>query len=367
MTQRFLFISTCLLTVLLAKAQMKTRNVVSNVYNNVYIDRNDDGSVLQNDMVAYKMSLPDDTIEFLKADNSDKKMPVFVFVQGSQPIPLVLNYGNNLTATFLNNIDKGVLSKYHVIEITMPNTPLYCDSTFLDDQCRYIPTGKPMEFDYNYVRRNHLDTYLTRAYSVIDYITTQQWADEKNIVVFGHSQGAYIAAALAARDKRISAVGLASFCPLGRMQGQVIEARLNGIAGKTTIQQATDKIKEISDYWRYLQNADDKEYQKSRKGDLPSTTKSFSQPVFEEISKLSQPVFIAYGTSDYHSVLCELFPLYFAQYEKENYKVVPMSGRGHNFENINEDGTHDWNDIKWHEVTSEFLKFVDSHKNKNLK
>ena len=244
----------------------------------------------------------------------------------------------------------------------MPNTPLYCDSTLLDDQCRYIPTGKPMEFDPNYVRRNHLDTYLERAHAVIDYIAAQQWADKNNIVVFGHSQGAYVAAAIAARDKHISAVGLASFCPLGRMQGQVMEARLNGIAGKTTIQQATDKIKEISDYWKYLQNVNDKEYQQNQKGDLPSTTKSFSQPVFEEICKLNQPVFIAYGTNDFHSVLCDLFPLYFVQYGKENYKVMPMNDRGHNFEIINKDGTHDWNNIKWHEVTSEFIKFAGLYK-----
>lgn len=146
-------------------------------------------------------------------------MPVFVFIQDSQPIPLVLNYGNNLTAIFLNIIDKYALSKYHVFEITMPDTPLYCDSTFLDDQCRYVPTGKPMEFDHNYVRCNHLDTYLTRVHAVIDNITEQQWADRNNIVVFGHFQGAYIAAALAARDKRISAVGLATLrCRLARTE-----------------------------------------------------------------------------------------------------------------------------------------------------
>lgn len=346
-----------------AKAQPPISEVTSSIYHDVLIDKNDDGSIVHKDMVAYKLCQENDTIEFLKADNSDRPMPVFVFVQGSQPIPLVLNFGNDLTATFLNNLDKSVFSHYHVVEISMPSTPLCCDSTFLDDQCRYIPTGKPAGFDADYIRRNNLDTYLTRARAVIDYISTQQWTDQNHIVAFGHSQGAYVAAAMAAQDKRIAVVGLASFCPLGRMQGQVVEARLNAIAGKKTMRQSTDKIKEISDYWDYLQSADDEEYQKSRKGDLPSTTKSFSQPVFEEISKLSQPVFIAYGTSDYHSILCDLFPLYFAQYKKENYKVMPMDDRGHNFEVVKDDGSHDWDDTKWHEVTSEFARFAESHKN----
>lgn len=360
--KKFLTIILCLLAPILAKAQVSCSDITSSIYKNVYIDRDDDNSVVRNDMVAYQMKLEKDTIEFLKADNSDRKKPVFVFVQGSQPVPLILNYGNNLTAAFLNNLDNKVLSNYHVIEIAMPNTPLYCDSTLLDDQCRYIPLGKSNGFDPNYVKRNHLDTYLVRAKAVIDYIASQCWADKNNIVVFGHSQGAYIAAALAAQDKRISAVGLASFCPLGRMQGQVIEARLNGIAGKTTMQESSESIKKISDYWAYLQSANDEEFQNKRRGDLPSTTISFSCPVFEEINQLSQPVFIAFGTSDYHSILCDLFPLYFAQNKKKNYKILPMDNRGHNFEMINQDGTHDWNDMKWHEVTSEFVRFIESCK-----
>ena len=357
-----MFFAFYMLAVVSLKAQVPHFETTSNQYKNVYIDRNEDGSIIRKDMLAYKMNLEKDTIEFLKADVSNQQKPVFVFIQGSQPIPLILDYGNQLTATFLNNLDNAILSDYHVVEIAMPNTPLYCDSTFLDDQCRYTPTGKPMEFDPNYVRRNNLDTYLARANAVINYIATQQWADKDNIVVFGHSQGAYVAAALAARNEHVSAVGLASFCPLGRMQGQVMEARLNGVAGKTTMQQSSDKIKEISDYWEYLQSADDEEYLKQRQGDLPSTTKSFSRPVFEEISKLPQPVFIAFGTSDYHSVLCDLFPLYFVQNKKENYKVCPMNNRGHNFEMITQDGTHDWDDIKWHEVTLEFARFAKSGK-----
>ncbi len=361
MKRVFTFVLWILMAVL-SKAQVSHSDITSSIYNNVYIDRNDDGSIIQKNMVAYKMDLKNDTIEFLRADDTNQKLPVFVFIQGSQPIPLIMNFGNKLTAAFLYNLDNTILSNYHVIEIATPNTPLYCDSTSLDDQCRYVPTGEPTGFDPIYIKRNHLSTYTERANAVIDYIATQQWADKNNIIVFGHSQGAYIAAALAAQNKHVSVLGLASFCPLGRMQGQVIEARLNAIARKTTMQQSSERITEISDYWKYLQSADDEEYQKQRKGDLPSTTKSFSRPVFEEISRLRQPVFIAYGTSDYHCILCDLFPLYFAQNKKENYEILPMNNRGHNFEMINQDGSHDWEDVKWHEVTAAFARFIEKTK-----
>jgi pimeloyl-ACP methyl ester carboxylesterase len=96
--------------------------------------------------------------------------------------------------------------------------------------------------------------------------------------------------------------------------------------------------------------------------DLPATWKSFSQSVVEILANLKQPVFVAYGTRDYHSVACELLPVYFGFSGKTNYRMHPMIGRGHNFELIDEDGKPDWNDVKSNDVIMEFVKFVKKGK-----
>jgi hypothetical protein len=75
-----------------------------------------------------------------------------------------------------------------------------------------------------------------------------------------------------------------------------------------------------------------------------------------------QPVFVAYGTRDYHSISCELLPIYFGFSGKTNYKMHPMLGRGHNFELIDDEGKRIWNDSKWREVMDEFVKFVKAVK-----
>jgi hypothetical protein len=68
------------------------------------------------------------------------------------------------------------------------------------------------------------------------------------------------------------------------------------------------------------------------------------------------------GTRDYHSLACELLPIYFGLANKTNYKMYPVPGRGHNFELIDDDGKRIWNDSKWSEIIDEFVKFVKNEK-----
>jgi hypothetical protein len=71
---------------------------------------------------------------------------------------------------------------------------------------------------------------------------------------------------------------------------------------------------------------------------------------------------VVYGTRDYHSIACELLPIYLGFSGKTNYKMHPVLGRGHNFELIDDYGRIIWNDSKWSEVIDEFVKFVHEQK-----
>ncbi|MDR3227573.1 MAG: hypothetical protein LBT56_07885, partial [Prevotellaceae bacterium] len=97
-------------------------------------------------------------------------------------------------------------------------------------------------------------------------------------------------------------------------------------------------------------------------GDLPATWKSFSQSVVEILANLKQPLFVVYGTKDYHSVSCELLPIYFGFTGKKNYKLLPMLGRGHNFESVDENGKPNWDDMKTNDVILEFVNFIKDKK-----
>ena len=147
------------------------------------------------DMQATCLITDNDSIWFVRADTTEERKPVFILLQGSTPMPLITTYEEQRWTGHLHILDSTIIRDFHVIEIAMPNTPWITDYRTLDVQNAYTPTGQNFDYDETYRRRNHLDTYVSRANDVVNYISKQAWAD--SIVVFGHSQGAYIAAALA--------------------------------------------------------------------------------------------------------------------------------------------------------------------------
>ena len=170
-----------------------------------------------------------------------------------------------------------------------------------------------------------------------------------------------MAAQLVAKNKHVAAVGFSSTCPFGRVQGQVLEERLKTIAGYQSEEQADTMIARLYAFFDFCTTIDTEEYIKQYPGDTPETMISFSQPVVETLSHLSQPLFIAYGTKDFHSIGCDALPVYFAMSGKHNYQMYPMAGRGHNYELIHSDGSPDWNDTGWHDVTRQFGEFVQGY------
>lgn len=308
------------------------------------------------DMQATCLITDNDSIWFVRADTTEERKPVFILLQGSTPMPLITTYEEQRWTGHLHILGSTIIRDFHVIEIAMPNTPWITDYRTLDVQNAYTPTGQNFDYDETYRRRNHLDTYVSRANDVVNYISKQAWAD--SIVVFGHSQGAYIAAALAEKNSHVAAVGFSATSPFGRVQGQIQSERMKVIGGYQTEEQAAAAIARQYDYFAYCSVTDDEEYMKHYSGDMPRTILSFSQPVVEMLSHLRQPLFVAYGTRDFHSLGCEVLPIYFSLSGKHNYRMCPMAGRGHNYELIRADGSPDWNDMKWHEVTRLFGEFV---------
>ncbi|MDR3285855.1 MAG: alpha/beta hydrolase [Prevotellaceae bacterium] len=302
------------------------------------------------------LTTPTDTIEFTKSDTINRKKPLFLFIQGSLPKPIIEDNGDNDYYLVGFNFYVNILKGFNVIEIAMPSTPAIAKHKDLDNQGSYVKSEKPYDYDKTYMKRNVIETYVERANVVIDYLLQQDWIDNDSVFVFGHSQGAFVAARLASENENVTAVGFSSANPFGRYAGMMQETRAKAITGQITEEQAQKQINNYWSYWNYYCYATD--IPNDYIGDLPATWKSFSQSVAEILANLKQPLFVVYGTKDYHSVACELLPIYFGFSEKTNYKLHPMLGRGHNFESFDENGNPNWNDMKWQDVTIEFIKFV---------
>ncbi len=303
-----------------------------------------------------------DTISFVKYDTINEKKPLFVFLQGSLPRPLIMQLDEEkLWWTNKRNIDSSILNSCNVIEIVPPYTPIITSIENLDNLYAYSPTKEQGIYDVNYRLHNKLEVYVDRANKIINALAKEAWVNKDSIFVFGVSQGGDIATYVAKENPLVCAVGVISAGAFGRIQDIINEYRTMTIQGKITEEQMQKKLESYYAFWAYMDTIPDTTYVKESNGDIPSNQFGFAKPSVDILCNLKQPLFIAYGTRDPHSVRNELLPFYFIMTGKKNYKMRPALGRGHSFEVVRDDGSHDFDDRYPEKISAEFLEYVRSN------
>lgn len=202
---------------------------------------------------------------------------------------------------------------------------------------------------------------MERAQCVLQFLKKQSWVDVKHISVFGHSQGSYIATKLARITPEIKAVGYSSGNPDGRFTLFIRQWRRSVQSKQATPQQAQDGINEFYEAWKsYCKGIVPEGMEKS---DPAHTWTSFTLSLREDLVTMRTPVFIAYGTEDLESTeSSELMPIYFEQAGKTNYKMFPVVGCGHNFEEYKVDGSPDYDKMHWDDVMKNFVSWMEQLK-----
>jgi len=303
----------------------------------------------------------EDTICFLKTDTClTKKKPTILFCQGSMPIPLIIIDSKGSFVPFANCYNK-LSDRYNIIVVSMPHTPAWAKSDHLNKNYEYI-TDTIDKHSYNqlYLRDNYLEKYVERANYVIRYLQKQAWVDKSRLVVVGHSQGSYIAAKLAIENKSIKALGYFGGNPDGRFTQYIRAKRRAVLTKKTSVQEAQNDINKLYDTWNQYCKGIDKD---SIGIDNVKSWKSFTYSAREELAKMKTPIYVAYGTEDLeHAESCDLLPIYFERAGKTNYKMMPLVGCGHNFEEISPEGVPNWDKMHWNDVMNGFIEWWESLK-----
>ena len=303
-----------------------------------------------------------DTISFVKYDTINEKKPLFVFLQGSLPRPLIMQMDEErLWWMNRNNIDTSILKSCNVIEISHPYTPIIASMEYLDNQYAYSPTKEQGIYDINYRLHNKLEVYVDRANKIINTLAKEAWVDKDSIFIYGYSQGSHVATRVANENPLVCAVGVIASNPFGRINSIINSYRTATIQGKMTEEQMQKTLESYYEFWAYMDTIPDTTYIKEKNGDIPSNQFGFAKPSVDILCNLKQPLFIAYGTRDPHAVRNELLPFYFIMAGKKNYKMRPALGRGHSFEVVRDDGSHDFDDMYPEKISAEFLEYVRSN------
>lgn len=164
--------------------------------------------IINNQVVHFSLKHNNDIIDFIVIDTVlTTKKPIFLFCQGSLPMPLFIKQtkGNiKMIAGGIKNFDIDKIKEhYHLVMISMPKTPFIVEAKNLDNSYCYIPDPKkPEEFSNEYELSDYLENYEVRGNTVLKYLQKQKWVDNSKLIVAGHSQGSKVATAIAISNKK---------------------------------------------------------------------------------------------------------------------------------------------------------------------
>lgn len=307
------------------------------------------------DFSSFSIEEENDTIDFAIADTVfDIQKPMLLFCQGSLPVPLFVDVGNNrIVPLQLGNFDLKEMRKYyHVVVISMPKTPMIAKMENLTQQYYYVKDTATRKISDAFFLADNMANYVRRANVVIAYLQKKDFIESSKLVVCGHSQGSRVAVMLAASNKAITQLGLFSYSYENRIDEILRKARVAATKGEITWYEADSIQENYYAFYRKICNDDSLKVQ-------PSLTswRSFSKTTINELSHLKIPVYIAYGSEDVGCVDTDLIPLYFIEQGKSNYVVRRYPGLEHNFFPL-VDGHPDHKNGEWANVMNAFIDWT---------
>jgi len=160
-------------------------------------------------------------------DYTTWKKPLFLFVQGSLPQPL-LKYDKkgNLYSVFPFNVNP-VIEEYHFIMIGKPGVPLSAKIEDLEKPMSIYKNPKTGDYPRTYCKNNHLDYYVKRNKAVLKFLSKKDWIDKEKIVVAGHSEGVLIALKMTIDKAKITHLVLLNAGLEGRIMSIITNERGN--------------------------------------------------------------------------------------------------------------------------------------------
>lgn len=315
------------------------------------------GKIINNESTYFQLPDRSESIDFIVVDSKlNVKKPVFLWCQGSLPYPLYVNskdgiwmIGGGITNFDIKNIKK----HYHLVIVSMPKTPVIAEENQINDSYWYFGNSKDKdEPSEDFIKADYLENYVNRAIKVLKFLKKQDWVDSTQLIVAGHSQGSKVATKIAAEYKYVSKLGVFGANPFGRIDQNIRDYRKD--AEKNTITWA-DAEKGIEAEYNLYKDANDPEILKKKPSLL--SWKSFSIPLIDDWLTFNKPIYMAYGTHDIASDLCDLVPLYFIRAHKDNLTYKRYLNTDHNFFEV-ENGKPNHDKPHWEEVMNSFVNWT---------
>ncbi len=293
-----------------------------------------------------------DTVDILvksKKGDEQKRKPIFLFIQGSLPVPLILYDTISNYPIFVFNTDS-LTTDYHLAVIGKPFIPLISNTKKLAGNFTYNDP-KTGQFPKEYTTRNLIDYYVKRNIGAIQYLQSQPWVSKNKLVVAGHSEGAAIAAKLASVSTNITHLIYSSGNPLGRIMSIIRQSREAETDTTAFAENDFDTWKKIIASPNDLNST----------GDTYKATYGFSvPPPIDFLKQIRIPVLVAYGTKDHTAPYIDYLRIEIIRLKKQNFTFMPYLGLEHNFFGFKQTGEIDYNKFYWNRVALDWYHWLQT-------
>lgn len=294
----------------------------------------------------YSILTENETIYYyVHQKENSKPNKVVIYLQGTTPIPEPFfeveetENGNKYFQYFSS--DYNLLDKEYIyVIISLPGTPAVKGYGTLDLE--------------KYNSLNSLDYRVFAADTVINHIAEYLFEPEK-IIVYGHSEGAFVAPKLATVNERITHLGVWGGSALPDFFDFILFDRKANLRGEQSDSLTQKNINQTIELFQIVAK-DSLNTVPSNKNEITEYTNkrwwSYSEPTINHLVKIDIPIYVQLGTEDESSPIESnyLIPLEFARLGKTNLTFNVCVGCNHGFKNVNT-GKDNWSDI--------FRKFIE--------
>ncbi len=292
-----------------------------------------------------------DTIWFyVHRRESSKPTNLVLYLQGSSPDPLF---------TIENDNDKFTSYRWFPGDYKSLNDT-YCYAVISKTGIPPISYGDITDYS-KYHQNNSLQNRVHQADLVIKYIDKQLVKNLDKVIVYGHSEGAPVAAKLGTINKQITHLGFWAGNALPDYFDFLIE---NSKANWTKHISDSVAFKNVNEMMASFQKIAENKEDTDANGKSDYSSKrwwSYAEPPINNLLKIDIPIFVQVAGKDESAPIesTYLIPLEFTRLGKKNlrYEICMECDHGFVIEKEN-NATED----KWESIFREFMNWTDSKK-----
>lgn len=177
---------------------------------------------------------------YVHHDDKDRDKPLLIYLDGSGPYPLFQKTSRGIGST-VPLASPEYYKLFNILLISKPGVPFV-------DKVEMNP-GEPPDYPApkEYEQRLSLEWRVESAIKALDDLTTQHGFTPRHVVVLGISEGFQVGANLAARDPRITHVGLFVGNGLNQFYDFILSARRKEDRGEVSSEEAQMEVQSILD------------------------------------------------------------------------------------------------------------------------